>query len=121
MIRPRTATIAAGVGFVLAVTSITGFQKGATALAAGVPILIFALPILDTVSAVVRRLLRAPESPNLGRWAGLANLVRPDRQHIHHYLVSRGGRTVTVPATPRNGRRALANARANLRRIGADL
>ena len=31
-------------GFVLATTAITGWQKGATALAAGVPLLIFALP-----------------------------------------------------------------------------
>jgi len=38
-----------------------------------------------------------------------------------HYRVTRGDQTVTVPATPRNGRRALANAKANLRRIGADL
>ena len=42
-------------GFVLATTAITGWQKGATALAAGVPMLIFALPIADAVSALVRR------------------------------------------------------------------
>jgi hypothetical protein len=38
-----------------------------------------------------------------------------------HYRVSRGGKTVTLAATPRNGRRSLANARAALRRIGARL
>lgn len=36
-----------------------------------------------------------------------------------HYRVSRGGRTVTVPATPRS--RSITNARAKLRRIGARL
>jgi 2'-5' RNA ligase len=38
-----------------------------------------------------------------------------------HYRVSRHGRAVTLAATPRGGRRSLANARAALRRIGADL
>ncbi len=44
-------------GFLLAVTAITGQQKGATTLAAGVPLLIFALPILETVTTAVRRLV----------------------------------------------------------------
>ena len=34
-------------GFLLAVTAITGHQKGATTLAVGVPLLIFALPLAD--------------------------------------------------------------------------
>ena len=34
-------------GFLLATTAIAGWQKGATALATGVPLLIFALPIAD--------------------------------------------------------------------------
>jgi UDP-GlcNAc:undecaprenyl-phosphate GlcNAc-1-phosphate transferase len=45
------------VGFVLATTAITGWQKGATALAAGVPLLMFALPIADAAAALARRLL----------------------------------------------------------------
>ena len=49
-------------GFVLASTAITGWQKGATALAAGVPLLIFALPIADAASALVRRALRRPDA-----------------------------------------------------------
>ena len=40
-------------GFVLAATAITGWQKGATALAAGVPLMIFALPIADSALALV--------------------------------------------------------------------
>ena len=42
-------------GFMLATTAITGWQKGATALAAGVPLLIFALPIADAASTLIRR------------------------------------------------------------------
>lgn len=38
-----------------------------------------------------------------------------------HYRVSRGDQTITLPATPRGGRRSIANARAALRRIGAQL
>ena len=40
-------------GFVLSTTAITGWQKGATALAAGVPLLIFALPIADAASGAL--------------------------------------------------------------------
>ncbi|MDJ0342209.1 hypothetical protein QMK19_03285 [Streptomyces sp. H10-C2] len=39
----------------------------------------------------------------------------------HYRCTSPGGQTVTVPATPRGGRRTQQNARAGLRRIGADL
>ena len=49
-------------GFVLATTAITGWQKGATALAAGVPLLIFALPIADAASALLRRVFRRPDA-----------------------------------------------------------
>lgn len=78
------------IGFVLAWTAITGSQKGATALAAGVPLLIFALPLLDMASAVVRRLRGA--APVSGRRLGPAviRLLRPDTGHIHHQLLSRG-------------------------------
>ena len=39
----------------LGVTAITGIQKGATALAVLVPLLIFALPISETLHSVARR------------------------------------------------------------------
>jgi 2'-5' RNA ligase len=55
-------------------------------------------------------------------------LARVRRQGFHvtfggsgHYRVTRHGKTVTLSATPRGGRRSLANARAALRRIGARL
>ena len=38
-----------------------------------------------------------------------------------HYRVTKGGRTITLAATPRAGKRVIANARAALRRIGAQL
>jgi hypothetical protein len=38
-----------------------------------------------------------------------------------HYRITRGDRTITIPATPRGGRRTHANVRAALKRIGAEL
>jgi UDP-GlcNAc:undecaprenyl-phosphate GlcNAc-1-phosphate transferase len=68
------------VGYVLAVTAITGLQKGATALAVAVPLLIFALPISETVLSVVRRT----------RGLGLRHVFSADREHIHHRLLGLG-------------------------------
>jgi UDP-GlcNAc:undecaprenyl-phosphate GlcNAc-1-phosphate transferase len=79
------------IGFVLAVTAITGWQKGATVLAAGVPLLIFALPILDTVTSITRRIRRRADpvaSPS--RFLGLGRILQPDREHIHHRLLAAG-------------------------------
>lgn len=39
----------------------------------------------------------------------------------HYRVTSPGGRTISLAATPRAGRRSLANARASLRRIRARL
>jgi UDP-GlcNAc:undecaprenyl-phosphate/decaprenyl-phosphate GlcNAc-1-phosphate transferase len=77
-------------GFLLATTALAGWQKGATALAAGVPLLIFALPIADTMAALLRRLMRtgvqaAPSVATL-----LRRVMEPDRQHIHHRLLALG-------------------------------
>lgn len=78
------------IGFVLALTAITGFQKGVTALAVGVPLLIFALPLLDVVSTIIRRLRGLPPASARRLRATVTQLLQPDREHIHHQLVSRG-------------------------------
>jgi UDP-GlcNAc:undecaprenyl-phosphate GlcNAc-1-phosphate transferase len=76
-------------GFVLAATAITGWQKGATALATAVPLLIFALPIADSALALLRRSVARPAD---GRSVGsiLRLIVQPDRQHIHHRMLAMG-------------------------------
>jgi UDP-GlcNAc:undecaprenyl-phosphate GlcNAc-1-phosphate transferase len=76
-------------GFVLAATAITGWQKGATALATAVPLLIFALPIADSALALLRRSVARPAD---GRSVGsiLRQIVQPDRQHIHHRMLAMG-------------------------------
>jgi UDP-GlcNAc:undecaprenyl-phosphate GlcNAc-1-phosphate transferase len=78
------------VGFVLATTAITGWQKGATALAAGVPLLLFALPIADAASALTRRILRRGPDNRASLKAVIRRIVEPDRDHIHHQLLALG-------------------------------
>jgi UDP-GlcNAc:undecaprenyl-phosphate GlcNAc-1-phosphate transferase len=68
------------VGHVLAVTAINGWQKGATALAVAVPLLIFALPISETVLSVVRRT----------RGGGIRQVFAADQDHMHYRLIGLG-------------------------------
>lgn len=83
-------------GFVLAVISIRGSQKGATTVAVVAPLLVLGLPILDTSLAVLRRLSSlGRESAGSGR--RLLYVVRnsrrvfqPDRAHLHHRLLDLG-------------------------------
>jgi UDP-GlcNAc:undecaprenyl-phosphate/decaprenyl-phosphate GlcNAc-1-phosphate transferase len=77
------------IGFLLAATAITGWQKGATALATAVPLLIFALPIADSAMALVRRSVATPSD---GRTIGstLRQIAQPDREHIHHRMLALG-------------------------------
>ena len=77
-------------GFVLATTAITGWQKGATALAAGVPLLIFALPLADAASTLIRRIARRPAVGRVTVTGILRRIVEPDREHIHHRLMALG-------------------------------
>jgi UDP-GlcNAc:undecaprenyl-phosphate/decaprenyl-phosphate GlcNAc-1-phosphate transferase len=56
------------IGYVLAVTAITGSRRGAQALAVVIPLLIFGIPIIDTLLSMTRRfvgslqMLRGPAS-----------------------------------------------------------
>jgi UDP-GlcNAc:undecaprenyl-phosphate GlcNAc-1-phosphate transferase len=83
-------------GFLLAVISIRGSQKGSTVVAVLVPVLLLALPIADTGLAVLRRSCglvaagsRSPEGlRHVAR--NLSVVFRPDRGHIHHRLVGMG-------------------------------
>ena len=65
-------------GYVLSCASALGLLKMYTAVTFAMPLLILALPLSDTVFAVVRR-LRKGESP-----------LKADRGHIHHRLLAMG-------------------------------
>jgi UDP-GlcNAc:undecaprenyl-phosphate GlcNAc-1-phosphate transferase len=66
------------VGFMLAVLSVHGATKSATAVLTVVPVMVLALPLLDTGLAIVRRWLRG--RPIFGA----------DERHLHHRLQAIG-------------------------------
>ena len=65
-------------GFAVGVLSLRATQSGTSALSAATPVLLLALPILDTLSVMVQRISegRSPFSP--------------DKNHIHHKLLALG-------------------------------
>lgn len=65
-------------GFVLGAIAIMGFAKGATIIALVIPVLILAIPIMDTFFAIIRRLL--DHKP----------IMQPDKGHLHHRLLAMG-------------------------------
>jgi UDP-GlcNAc:undecaprenyl-phosphate GlcNAc-1-phosphate transferase len=83
-------------GFVLAVTAVRGSQKGPTAVAILVPLLVLGLPLLDTGLAIVRRLYRlghrGAQRNGALRYvlANFREVFLPDRGHIHHRLLEVG-------------------------------
>lgn len=66
------------VGFVLAALSIQGAQKATTAVAVAIPLLAFALPVVDTGVTIARRFVNGKP------------IFKGDREHIHHMLLARG-------------------------------
>lgn len=68
-------------GYIIAVISLLGF-KNVTLTSFIIPVLILAIPILDTFFAIVRRLLKG-ESPTNG-----------DAKHLHHQLLQKTSSTV---------------------------
>jgi UDP-GlcNAc:undecaprenyl-phosphate GlcNAc-1-phosphate transferase len=76
-------------GYVLAVISIRGSQKGTTAVAILVPVLVLALPILDVATTIARRLRRGlliTRNP----MRILRYVSHADREHLHHNLLDLG-------------------------------
>ena len=65
-------------GYVLATVSILGLFKFYAIITFLVPILALALPLFDTLFAIIRRLLRGQ------------NPMTPDRGHLHHRLIDHG-------------------------------
>lgn len=65
-------------GYTLSIISVQGLFKMHTVLAFLVPLSIFALPIFDTLIAIIRRVAHG-QSP-----------FHPDRGHFHHKLVDMG-------------------------------
>jgi UDP-GlcNAc:undecaprenyl-phosphate GlcNAc-1-phosphate transferase len=70
------------IGYVFATVSIIGASKQAIAISVVVPLLVLALPVLDTAAAIVRRA------------AAGKRITEADRGHFHHQLIFRFGLNV---------------------------
>jgi len=68
-------------GFTLSVVSILGIAKTATAFVIVLPIIVLGLPIFDTVSAIIRRLIKGKS---------LKAVFQADKGHLHHKLIEKG-------------------------------
>ena len=69
------------VGFILAIVSILGVAKTATAFVVVLPMIVLGLPIFDTLSAIVRRLIKGKS---------LKAVFQADKGHLHHKLIEKG-------------------------------
>lgn len=63
-------------GFIISVIALLGF-KNVTMTSLIIPLLILAIPILDTIFAIIRRLIKGE------------SISKPDKFHIHHQLLKR--------------------------------
>lgn len=70
-------------GFVISAISLLGF-KSSTLITLGLPILLLGIPILDTISAIIRRKLAGKSFSDA------------DKNHLHHVLMRRFGHRNTV-------------------------
>lgn len=68
-------------GFSLAVISILGVAKTYTAIVIIAPLIVLALPIFDTLWAIVRRIATGKS---------IKAIVMPDKGHLHHRLMAKG-------------------------------
>ena len=68
-------------GYCLSVISIMGVAKTYTAIVVVAPILVLALPLFDTVFAVIRRLIHGKN---------LKAIIQPDAGHLHHKMIRMG-------------------------------
>ena len=68
-------------GFALSIISILGIAKTYTAIVLIAPIIVLALPILDTIWAIIRRIVKSKS---------LKGVFKADRGHLHHKLMEKG-------------------------------
>lgn len=71
-------TGSAFLGFTLGVISIQGTLKSYTAISIAIPLLVLGLPLFDTLSAIIRRVVSGK------------SIMQADRGHLHHKLIDMG-------------------------------
>ena len=68
-------------GFLLAIISILGIAKTYTVMVIIAPLIVLALPIFDTLWAIIRRVITGKS---------IKAIVMPDKGHLHHRLMAKG-------------------------------
>ena len=68
-------------GYCLAVISILGIAKTYTAIVIVAPLIVLALPVFDTIWAIIRRIVTGKS---------IKAIIKPDKGHLHHKLIAKG-------------------------------
>ena len=68
-------------GYSLSIISILGVAKTYTAIVLIAPLIVFALPLFDTVSAIFRRIIKTKS---------IKGVFKADREHLHHKIMKKG-------------------------------
>lgn len=68
-------------GYCLSIISIMGIAKTYTAIVVVAPILVLALPLFDTIFAIIRRIIKGKN---------LKSIIQPDAGHLHHKMIQKG-------------------------------
>ena len=69
------------IGYCLSIISILGIAKTYTAIVIIAPLIVLALPVFDTVFAIIRRVIKGKS---------LKAIVTPDANHLHHKMLRMG-------------------------------
>ena len=68
-------------GYCLSIISILGIAKTYTAIVIVAPVIVLALPVFDTVFAIIRRIIKGKS---------LKAIIEPDAEHLHHKMLKKG-------------------------------
>ena len=68
-------------GYSLSIISILGMAKTYTAIVIVAPLFVFALPLIDTSFAIIRRLIKTKS---------LKGVFKADKEHLHHKIMKHG-------------------------------
>ena len=68
-------------GYCLSIISILGIAKTYTAIVIVAPLIVLALPLFDTVWAIIRRIIKGKS---------LKAIIEPDANHLHHKMLQKG-------------------------------
>lgn len=68
-------------GYALSIISILGIAKTYTAIVIVAPLIVLAIPLFDTTSAIFRRIIKTKS---------IKGVFKADREHLHHKLMKKG-------------------------------